>query len=96
MADAARVAVAPLDVAPPGLTTVNVATGGPVSMQQVLDVIGELRGGPLSIATDPVRSGPSSGPTRRRTYSPEGPDRLARHSDLRRGLADLLAAEPTG
>ena len=97
VADAARAVVASLDVAPPGLTTVNVATGVAVSMQQVLDLIGELRGRILSLETDPAKVRPVERPHLQADVS-----RLkaligwAPHSDLRRGLADLLAAEPIG
>ena len=53
VADPAQAVVASLDAAPPGPAMVNGATGVVVSMQQVLDVIGELRGRPPCISTDP-------------------------------------------
>lgn len=58
VADAARAVAATLDAAPVGITTVNVATGVAVSMQSVLDLIGELRGSPLAIETDPAKVRP--------------------------------------
>lgn len=66
-----------------------------VLMQQVLDMIGELRRKPLSIATDSGNVRPAERP-----HLQAGVSRLkaligwAPHSDLRRALADLLAAEP--
>jgi UDP-glucose 4-epimerase len=94
VADAARAVVATLDVAPPGVTTVNVATGVAVSMQQVLDLIGELRGTPLGIETDPAKVRPverghlQADVTKLRQMIGWTP-----HADLRRGLAELLVAE---
>ena len=93
VADAARAAVATLDVATPGVTTVNVATGVAVSMQHALDLIGELRGRPLRIETDPAKVRPVE-----RAHLRADVTKLreligwAPHADLRRGLAELLAA----
>jgi nucleoside-diphosphate-sugar epimerase len=73
---------------------VNVATGVAVSMQEVLDVIGELRGKPLTIETDPAKVRPverghlQADVTKLRAMIGWTP-----HADLRRGLTDLLAAE---
>jgi len=58
VADAARAVIATLDAAATGVATVNVATGVAVSMQEVLDLIGELRGAPLAIETDPAKVRP--------------------------------------
>ena len=94
VADAARAVVELLDRCPPGLTTVNIGTGVAVSMQQVLDLIGELRGRPLAIETDPAKVRPverghlQADVTRLRELLGWTP-----HADLRRGLTDLLAAE---
>jgi UDP-glucose 4-epimerase len=94
VADAARAAVATLDDAPAGVTTVNVATGVAVSMQQVLNLIGELRGKPLAIETDAAKVRPIE---RRQLQADVAKLRQmigwAPHADLRRGLAELLAAE---
>jgi UDP-glucose 4-epimerase len=93
VADAARAVVATLEAAPPGVTTVNVATGVAVSMQHALDLIGEIRGKPLSIETDPAKVRPVERPhlradvTKLRELIGWVP-----HSDLRRGLAELLTA----
>ena len=93
VADAARAVVATLDAAPPGVTTVNIATGTAVSMQHVLDLIGEIRGQPLSIETDPAKVRPverghlKADVTKLREMIGWTP-----HSDLRGGLAELLAA----
>lgn len=94
VADAARAVAAVVDAVGPGVTTVNLATGEARSMQEVLDAIGELRGKPLPVETDPAKVRPSERPHLQADVS-----RLrsligwAPHADLRRGLADLLAAE---
>ena len=94
VADAARAVVATLDAAPAGVTTVNVASGVAVSMQEVLDRIGELRGRPLAIETDPAKVRPVE-----RRHLQADVARLrgligwAPHADLGRGLTELLAAE---
>jgi UDP-glucose 4-epimerase len=97
VADAARAVVAALDAAPAGVTTVNVATGVAVSMQEVLDLIGELRGTPLVIETDPAKVRPVE---RGHLQADVGKLRQmigwAPHADLRRGLAELLAVELPG
>jgi UDP-glucose 4-epimerase len=93
--EAARALIAMIDAARPGLGTVNLATGVDVSMQEVLDVIGSLRGRPLAIETDPAKVRPVE-----RAHLQADVSRLreligwAPHGDLRRGLAELLAAEP--
>lgn len=95
--DAARAVVATLEAAPAGVTTVNVATGVAVSMQHVLDLLGELRGKPLRIETDPAKVRPverghlQADVTRLRELIGWAP-----HADLRGGLAELLAAEGLG
>ena len=94
VADAARAVVALLDAAPPGVMTVNVATGVAVSMQHVLDLIGEVRGKPLTIETDPAKLRPVE-----RNHLQADVTKLREmigwvpHSDLRRGLDELLAVE---
>jgi len=40
------------------LTTLNFASGRAVSMQEVLDLLGDLRKRPLSIMTDPGNTDP--------------------------------------
>jgi UDP-glucose 4-epimerase len=86
--------VAMLDAAPAGVTTANVATGSARSMQEVLDLIGEIRGKPLPIETDPAKVRPSERPHLRadvgKLRSLIG---WTPHADLRRGLTELLAAE---
>ena len=94
VADAARAVVATLDAAPPGVTTVNVATGVAVSMRHVLDLIGELRGKPLRVETDPAKVRPvERGHLRADVARLREMIGWAPHDDLRRGLAELLAAE---
>jgi len=56
--DAARAIIALLDQATPGLTTVNVASGQAISMQEVLDRLAKIRGRPLVIETDPAKVRP--------------------------------------
>jgi UDP-glucose 4-epimerase len=92
--DAARAVIDLVDRAPVGLTTTNVASGVAVSMQQVLDIIGELRGRPLQIEIDPAKVRPVE-----RAHLQADVSRLkeligwAPHGDLRRGLDELLRAE---
>ena len=94
VADAARAVIETLDAAPLGVTTVNVATGVAVSMQHVLDLIGELRGKPLAIETDPAKVRPVE-----RDHLQADVTKLKQmigwtpHSDLRRGLDELLRSE---
>jgi UDP-glucose 4-epimerase len=94
VADAARAVVATLEAAPPSVTTVNIATGVAVSMQHVLDLVGELRGRPLRVETDPAKVRPVE-----RGHLQADVSRLrdligwTPHTDLRRGLAELLVAE---
>jgi UDP-glucose 4-epimerase len=94
VADAARAVIASLDIAPPGVTTANIATGVAVSMQEVLDAIGVLRGKALHIETDPAKVRPVERPHLQADVS-----KLREligwtpHSDLHRALAELLATE---
>jgi UDP-glucose 4-epimerase len=94
VADAARAIVSSLNAAPRGVTIMNVASGTAWSMQQALDLIGELRGRPLVIETDPDKVRPVE-----RAHLQADVSRLRKllgwvpHSDLRRGLNDLLADE---
>lgn len=94
VADAARAVVELIDKTPPGVTTVNIATGVATSMQEVLEILGELRGRPLRVETDPAKVRPVERPhlqadvTRLREWLGWTP-----HADLRRGLRELLAAE---
>ena len=97
VADAARAVVGSLVAAPSGLTMVNIATGMAVPMQQVLDVIGELRGKQLSISTDLRKVRPVEQPHLQADASRfKALIGWASHSDLRRVLAELLAMEPIG
>lgn len=94
VADAARAVVASLEAAGPGLTTVNVATGAAVSMQEVIDLIGELIGSPLGVETDPEKVRPVE-----RDHLQADVSRLRAligwtpHADVRKGLSELLASE---
>jgi UDP-glucose 4-epimerase len=94
VADAARAVVESLDAALPGVTTLNVATGTAVSMQHVLDLIAEILGTSLAIETDPAKVRPiERGHLRAEVTKLRELIGWAPHSDLRRGLAELLAAE---
>jgi UDP-glucose 4-epimerase len=92
--DAARAVVESLEQAPVGVTTVNVASGVAWSMQEVLDLIGELRDRRLTIETDPAKVRPVE-----RAHLRADVSRLraligwAPHADLRCGLGELLEAE---
>ncbi len=97
VADAARAVIATLDAATPGVTTVNVATGVAVSMQHVLDVIGELRGKPLAIETDPAKVRPvERGHLQAEVSKLQAMIGWVPRADLRGGLADLIATEGSG
>lgn len=92
--DAARAVIESTLKAPVGLTTVNVGTGVARSMQEVIEMIGELRGKPIVVETDPskVRSV-------ERGHLQADVSRLKAligwtpHADLRRGIAELLVHE---
>lgn len=92
--DAARAVIAMIEQAPVGLTLANVATGVAQSMQEVIDMIGELRGSPIAVETDPARVRPvernhlQADVTRLRDLIGWTP-----RADLRHGLAELLDAE---
>jgi UDP-glucose 4-epimerase len=92
--DAARAVVETLEQAPLGVTTVNVASGVDWSIQEVLHLIGELRGRQLTIETDPAKVRPVE-----RSHLRADVSRLRAligwtpHSELRRGLDELLMAE---
>ena len=94
VADAARAIIELLERADPGVTTVNIATGVATSMQQVVEILGQLLGRPVPVETDPAKVRPVERPhlqadvTRLRERLGWVP-----HADLRRGLAELLAAE---
>jgi UDP-glucose 4-epimerase len=93
-ADAARAVVETLLAAPEGLTTVNVASGAARSMQEVIDLLGDLLNRPIRVETDPAKVRAVE-----RAHLQADVSRLrsligwAPHSDLRRGLAGLLEAE---
>ena len=92
--EAARAAVAMVEAVPEGLTVANVATGAVRSMQEVIDLIGDLLGRPLRVETDPAKVRPVE-----RAHLQADVSRLrdligwTPHADLRRGLAALLCAE---
>ncbi len=92
--DAAQAVIELVEGATPGLTTVNIATGSAVSMAEVLATFEELLGRRLSVEVDPSKVRPVERPhlqadvgrlRERLGWTP--------HADLRRGLAELLAAE---
>lgn len=94
VADAARAVVELVERCPPGVTTVNIGSGVAVSMQEVLALLGQLRGQPVNIQTDPAKVRPVERPhlqadvTRLRHLLGWTPSR-----DLARGLAELLRQE---
>jgi UDP-glucose 4-epimerase len=93
-ADAARAVIESMERAPAGLSTMNVATGETRSMQEVLEMIGELLGRKLIIETDPAKVRPVE-----RNHLQADVSKLrgligwTPHPDLRRGLGDLLRYE---
>ncbi|MEO6810742.1 MAG: NAD(P)-dependent oxidoreductase [Isosphaeraceae bacterium] len=92
--EAARAIIETTLQAPEGVTTLNIATGEARSMQEVIDLIGDLRGQPVPVETDPERVRPVE-----RAHLQADVSRLKAligwtpHADLRRGLADLLTEE---
>jgi UDP-glucose 4-epimerase len=92
--DAAQAVIESLGAAPVGVTTVNVATGEARSMAEVLELIGALRGRRSVIETDPAKLRPVE-----RNHLQANVSRLraligwAPHTNLRRGLKELLLAE---
>jgi UDP-glucose 4-epimerase len=92
--EAARAVVDMTLAVPPGLTVANVATGAARSMQEVIDMIGEILGKPLPVETDPARVRPVE-----RAHLQADVSRLrsligwAPKDDLRRGLHRLLVGE---
>jgi UDP-glucose 4-epimerase len=94
VADAAKAVIHLLDVVPAGVTTVNVAAGHAVSMQEVLDIIGELRGKKLTIETDPAKVRPvERGHLQADVTKLKSLIGWTPHTDVRRQLQELLAAE---
>ena len=94
VADAARAVVEMVEKSKPGLTTANLATGVSVSMQEVVERVAALSGKPLRIETDPAKLRAVERPHLQGDVS-----RLramigwAPHTDLTRGLRELLAYE---
>lgn len=92
--DAARAVVETTGRASRGVTTVNVATGESHSMREVIDAIGELKGRPLVVETDPSKVRSVERPhlqadvTKLRHIIGWTP-----HCDLHRGLQELMEAE---
>ncbi len=94
IAEAARAIIAVLDASTPGLTTANVATGTARSMQEVLDTIGEIRGAPLRIETDPAKVRPTERPHLQANVSKlQELIGWSPKPDLRATLVELLTAE---
>jgi UDP-glucose 4-epimerase len=94
VADAAKAVIALLDAIPAGLTTANVASGHAVSMQEVLDIIGDLLGRKLSIETDPAKVRPvERGHLQADVAKLNGLIGWTPHTDVKRQLRELLAAE---
>lgn len=94
VADAARAAVESLERAPAGLTVVNVATGRASAVDEVIALVGELRGRRLIVEKDPGRVRPVERPVLQADVSRlRGLIGWAPHDDLRRGLEELLREE---
>jgi len=94
ISEAARVIIESTLQAPSGVTTVNVASGAAWSMQEVIDLLGELLGRKIEVETDPARVRPTE-----RAHLQADVTQLREllgwtpHHDLRRGLTDLLTVE---
>lgn len=94
VADAAHAVVDMAEKSTPGVTLANVGTGLAVTMREVVERIARLLGKPLKIETDPSKLRPVERPhlqadvARLRAMIGWAP-----HSDLSRGLQDLLSFE---
>jgi UDP-glucose 4-epimerase len=94
VADAARAVIALMDRKDLGVTTVNIASGAAVSMQEVLEQIGKLRNKPLQIETDPAKVRPVE-----RGHLQANVEKLRSlidwtpHQDVQSALAELLESE---
>jgi UDP-glucose 4-epimerase len=92
--DAAKAVVESLLASPAGLTTVNVASGVARSMQDVIDLLGEILNRTIRVETDPAKVRAVE-----RAHLQADVSKLKEligwtpHSDLRRGLSELVAAE---
>ena len=92
--EAARAVVDMVEKAPEGVTTANVATGAARSVEEVIGMIGEIRGAAVRVETDPARVRPVE-----RNHLQADVSRLRAligwtpHDDLRRGLVELLKGE---
>jgi len=94
VADAARAVIEMVEKSVPGVTTANIGTGVSVSMQEVVECIAKLIGKPLRIESDPGKFRPVE---RRHLQADVTQLRAligwAPHTDLSRGLSDLLRFE---
>ena len=94
VADAARAVVEMADKSTPRVTIANVGTGVSVTMQEVVERIARLMGKPLKIETDQSKLRPVE-----RSHLQADVAMLRAmigwtpHSDLSRGLRDLLCYE---
>lgn len=92
--EAARAVIETVRKAPEGVTTVNVATGTARSVEEVIRMIGDLRGTPVKVETDPAKVRPVE-----RNHLQADVTKLraligwAPHDDLDRGLTELLRGE---
>lgn len=94
VSDAAKAIIDLMDQAKNGVTTVNVASGVARSMNEVINMIGELLGKKLTIEVDPAKIRPVERP-----YLQADVRKLKQligwtpHADLSRGLTELLKSE---
>ena len=92
--EAARAIIDSVDCAPHGVTTINVATGVARSMQEVIGLLETLLHRRISVEKDPAKIRSVERPhlqadvTRLKNLLGWTP-----HSDLRRGLGELISAE---
>jgi UDP-glucose 4-epimerase len=94
VADAARAVIEMVKKSEPGVTISNVGTGLTVTIQEVVERISSLIGRPLKIETDPAKVRPVE---RQQLLADVSSLRSfigwAPHSDLSRGLQELLSFE---
>ena len=94
VAAAARAIIELIEMSKPGLATVNVGTGTSVSIQELVNLISHLTSKPLKIQTDPAKVRTVERPNLRADVAKlREMIGWAPHSDLPRGLSELLRFE---
>jgi UDP-glucose 4-epimerase len=94
VAEAARAIIESVFRAPAGLTTVNMATGGAQSIEDLIARLGDLLGRKIAVETDPSKVRPIERPHLQADVTRlKGLIGWTPHVDLKKGLEELLEAE---